>query len=481
VLFAVVLAAAAPVAAQSVVNPSLAEFTPSADHDAVANGVPVVTRYELEIFQQGQTSAVRTIGLGKPAPAADGKIRVDFANLLTSPLTAGVVYTADVVAVGPGGRAASALSLNAFSFAAAAIPCSYAPSVLGESVAAGGGSGTIGVTSGSGCAWTATENAGWLTITNGASGTGSGSVRYSATANTSTSPRTATLMIAGIAVTISQAGVACSYGVSAGQNVAAGGGSAAVTVSAPAGCAWTAAESSGWLTIASGSSGSGNGTVSVTATANTATASRVANITVAGQIIGITQAGVDCSYNTSATAQNFAANGGSASVTVSAGTGCAWTATESASWLTISSGATGSGNGTVTFSATANTATASRTATLTAAGRAISITQAAAACSYAVSPTNPSLGSAGGNASLTVTTTTGCNWTATESASWLTITSGASGTKTGMVSYRATANSSSNARTADISVAGRTVTVRQSGTSGAPPAPENLHVVTNVR
>jgi Putative binding domain, N-terminal len=37
-------------------------------------------------------------------------------------------------------------------------------------------------------------------------------------------------------------------------------------------------------------------------------------------------------------------------VTVTAGSGCAWTAVSNNSWIVITSGSSGSGNGTVTYS-----------------------------------------------------------------------------------------------------------------------------------
>jgi len=75
-----------------------------------------------------------------------------------------------------------------------------------------------------------------------------------------------------------------------------------------------------------------------------------------------------------------------------------------------------------------------------------------------------------------VTTTSGCAWTTSDTASWLTIASGASGTGTGMVSYRATANTSASTRSAALTVAGQTITLTQPG-AGVPPAPENVHIV----
>src|SRR5439155_12138360 len=112
-------------------------------------------------------------------------------------------------------------------------------------------------------------------------------------------------------------------------------------------------------------------------------------------------------------------------------------------WITITAGASGSGNGTVNYSVALNGTTSSRTATLTIAGKSFTVTQAAAvpSCTYALSPTsNPSVGSAGGSYNVSVTTATGCSWTAASGATWITITAGASGSGNGTVTYSCAAN-----------------------------------------
>ncbi|MFS8087376.1 MAG: BACON domain-containing protein, partial [Acidobacteriota bacterium] len=67
---------------------------------------------------------------------------------------------------------------------------------------------------------------------------------------------------------------------------------------------------------------------------------------------------------------------GTASVAVTTGGGCAWTGSANASWITVLSGATGSGNGVLSYSAAANSG-AARTGTLTIAGQTFTINQAA--------------------------------------------------------------------------------------------------------
>ncbi|MEK6729153.1 MAG: BACON domain-containing carbohydrate-binding protein [Planctomycetota bacterium] len=51
------------------------------------------------------------------------------------------------------------------------------------------------------------SNADWITVTSGGSGTGNGLVDYSVSANTGTSLRTATMIIAGQTFTVAQDGI----------------------------------------------------------------------------------------------------------------------------------------------------------------------------------------------------------------------------------------------------------------------------------
>jgi hypothetical protein len=83
-----------------------------------------------------------------------------------------------------------------------------------------------------------------------------------------------------------------------------------------------------------------------------------------------------CQIITGVTTTTFPASGGSASITVGTSNNCAWTAVSSASFLTVTQGASGAGDGTVQFTLAPNTG-AERTATLTITGTAILITQRA--------------------------------------------------------------------------------------------------------
>jgi glucose/arabinose dehydrogenase len=72
-------------------------------------------------------------------------------------------------------------------------------------------------------------------------------------------------------------------------------------------------------------------------------------VALGGSVSKIT-ATTPCSYAISPTNASFQRTGGTATVTVTAAQGCAWTAVSNASWITITGGASGSGNGTVSYS-----------------------------------------------------------------------------------------------------------------------------------
>jgi hypothetical protein len=186
-----------------------------------------------------------------------------------------------------------------------------------------------------------------------------------------------------------------------------------------------------------------------------------------------------CSFSVSPVSKSIGKSGGPSTVSVTTTTGCAWTATSNASWLTVTSSASGSGSATVTYTAAANTLTPSRSDTLTVAGQTVTVTQDGAVCSFTVSPASASIGKSGGPSTVTVTTTTGCAWTATSNASWLTVTSAANGSGSATVTYTAAANTGTPSRAGTLTVAGQTVTVTEAASLGGPLAtPGNVHILT---
>jgi hypothetical protein len=153
---------------------------------------------------------------------------------------------------------------------------------------AAGGSARIEVSTSASCAWTATSNDAWITVTAGATGTGSGPVDLLVAANTGP-VRSGTVAVAGRTVTVSQAS-GCTIAITpADQSIPAGGGSGSVTVAAGPGCPWTAVSSVPWIVVTSGATGSGDGVVQFTVDVNTTGAPRSGTIGIGGQTFTVNQ------------------------------------------------------------------------------------------------------------------------------------------------------------------------------------------------
>jgi hypothetical protein len=360
-----------------------------------------------------------------------------------------------------GGAARSAtiqIGTSTATITQASAGCIYAISPPNQAVGAGGGTGSVSVTAGAGCSWTATEEVSWISITSGATGSGNGTVNFSVSANTGAA-RTAMLTIAGRPFTVTQAAAACSYSIApASQSIIASGGTGTIAVTSANGCTWNATANANWLTITSAASGSGNGSVTFSAAANTG-AARTGTLTIAGQTFTVEQEGAACTFSLSATSQNAVAAGGPGSVIVTAASTCAWTAVSNVAWVAVTSGASGTGTGSVSFTIAANTG-AARSGTLTIAGHTYTVVQDGASCNFAAAPPTQNAGAGGGTASVSVTTASSCTWTAVSNAAWIVVTSGASGTGNGTVVLTVAANTGA-ARSGTVTVAGQTVTVTQ--------------------
>jgi hypothetical protein len=216
------------------------------------------------------------------------------------------------------------------------------------------------------------------------------------------------------------------------------GGTGNVTVTAPAGCAWSVTASASWISVAAGGPGSGPGAVAYSVPANPATEPRSGTLTIGGQGHAVTQAGRSptvCTYALSSESAEFGKDAATGSVNVSAPGDCSWTAVSSASWLTVSSGTEGTGNGTVSYTVARNSDAGTRTGTITIASRTFTVRQSGdvGVCQYSVAPVDFRPCMPGGTLNATVTTQANCPWTATPNAAWLDVPSGTSGAGSGVI------------------------------------------------
>jgi hypothetical protein len=252
--------------------------------------------------------------------------------------------------------------------------------------------GSVSVATTSDCPWNATSDVGWIILTPPTGGRGDGSVNFAVSGNTGFDPRserTGNIIVAGQRSTITQAGPgpSCSPTIDpASQTIgAAGGAGAPVGISLTSHlCPWTAVTNAPWIRVTAGASGVGNGVVAFSVEPNTA-AAREGTLTIGGRTATIGQSAADapppspplsaCPSTISPDTQGVGLLGGTSVIHVTTPGACAWTATSNEEWITIVTGASGTGNGVVTFRVRPNPSIKGpgRTGTLTIAGRTATI------------------------------------------------------------------------------------------------------------
>ena len=176
-----------------------------------------------------------------------------------------------------------------------------------------------------------------------------------------------------------------------------------------------------------------------------------------------------CSYQITPTSQTQGSNVETGTVTVSVQSGCTWTAQSNINWANITSGSTGEGNGSVTYSITANPTPQNRRGTLTIAGQTFTFFQNQIECSYSITPTHHTHSANGETGSFSVKAATGCQWTAHSTVPWVNVTAGQNGQGAGIVTYSIDPNSSQQNRQGTLTIAGQTYTVNQEIPGNTPP------------
>ncbi|MCS7026675.1 MAG: SBBP repeat-containing protein [Bryobacteraceae bacterium] len=82
-------------------------------------------------------------------------------------------------------------------------------------------------------------------------------------------------------------------------------------------------------------------------------------------------------------------------------------------------------------------------------------------CSFTLAPSSVTVDSLGGTNTATLTTASGCSWSATSTQPWVVITEGTSGAGSTTITYRVDPNPTATSRTAQIRVSGATLAITQ--------------------
>jgi uncharacterized protein (TIGR03437 family) len=371
-------------------------------------------------------------------------------------------------------------------------PCTLSLSATGASGTANGGTGAFNVNaSGTGCSWTARANVTWIHLTSGTSGTASGKVAFSVDANTAAA-RSGTITVSGgaqsLTFTVNQA--------------AAPTGAPAVSVFADPGSVTTSLfyypnlasitgspvyngnfdirdAFGGTFTTSGGENGHSIFTDTVPASGYyTLQFQTKTPVQLGSYTLYLADDGAPAPTYRSATHVTFLAGSSAGSLSVIADTDLAplgssygrlLGATPVPGLFPIQVTGTLSGSPTYQFfelRLTPNNGTYRGVRILELVGTGAG---ASATCAYSINPVTGTSPAGGGTASVSVAAVSGCSWTATSNASWITIASGASGS--GTVNYSVQANTTTASRTGTLTIAGQTFTVTQAAGGSLPLLP----------
>ena len=265
-----------------------------------------------------------------------------------------------------------------------------------------------------------------------------------------------------------------------------GTGSIPITVTAGTGCTWTATSSAAFITFTTGS-GTGSGTAAFTVAVNTG-AERTSTLTVAGTSIGITQraavvtppatlaaptprspsGGQDVELRPTLVVNNAAATGNVGTVTYrfEVSTDSAFPNDPA---RTITQDGVAQGSGTTGFLVPRDLTQGvvyfwrarATNGTITTAFSAVESFKAGGGlCSIGLTPTGVSVAAGGGSSTITITTSSACNWSAISNDGFIVLTSPSSGSGNGSLTFSVIANTGA-ARTGTITISGQTITVSQ--------------------
>jgi hypothetical protein len=191
---------------------------------------------------------------------------------------------------GAPGRTRSVASFQqgtAYVFTAPSDGCDYVLSTPETTVPNTGGSYSVGVTAGAGCAWTSSTQESWIHLTSPSSATGSGSVDFSVDPNSGSSRRSGTIQIAGQYFIVRQ-NPPCFFNLTSSGATFPGTSGNSGFVQVTSNCDWTAESSVPWITLANNGVPQGRD-VQYFLTENTTGANRSGTITVAGMAFSVNQ------------------------------------------------------------------------------------------------------------------------------------------------------------------------------------------------
>ena len=250
-------------------------------------------------------------------------------------------------------------------------------SPLGYEFEASGGSVSVEVTVPGSIEWSAVEAPAWITIQNGSTRVGSGSVTLQASPNGTINSRNGTVKIAESIFTVAQKGRGFTVDYDDGVVFSTDGDMDSFSVYPDGDMDWEAVASDSWIQFMYGSnSGSGVGEVIYVVAPYVGDGTiRTGSIEIGDKTILVSQRAYDLSI--SPKAAEVSGNAGAGEISVSAGIDDVWHAIRTEPWIIIEQGYdSGTGSGTVRFTYTDNDTGITRSGRIVIAGEVYTLTQA---------------------------------------------------------------------------------------------------------
>ena len=265
-----------------------------------------------------------------------------------------------------------------FTVTQSGITCTYALAPASRAPGATTETNSFNILAANPCAWSVVNTNGWVTVLSGGSGSGNGAVTYSVANNFSATPRTGTLTVAGQTFGVTQAAFTCTFALlPAGATHSSVATTNSFSLTTSNFCSWAVVNTNPWVTILSGGSGAGGGVITYALNANASLFERTATLVAGGQTFTITQQGQPCSYALTPTNLVHSSAGGTGTVSIAAGSICAWTATTTNGWIQLASPTNGTGNGNFNYALLANWSLTARTGTVIVANQTLLVVQEA--------------------------------------------------------------------------------------------------------
>jgi subtilisin-like proprotein convertase family protein len=283
-----------PTGVTDAISISSAESNFVVEHVEVDFTAPHTWRGDLQITLTSPSGAVSALATTRPGDSGDNFSNWRFGSVRhwgESPVGTWTLRVSDLASFDLGTFSSWTLRLYGYR----TTPCTYSLNPTSASYDATGGGGAVAVTAGTGCGWTAVSNAGFLTVTNGASGTGNGTVMYTVATNAgapnvSNAARAGSITIAGQTFQVNQTG--CTFAIAPTSTThGSGAGSGGVNVTTPSVCQWTVSNLPAWATTSAGGSGTGSGAWQYTVAANGTGTLRSQTVSVAGLTFTLNQLG----------------------------------------------------------------------------------------------------------------------------------------------------------------------------------------------